>query len=734
MKGRKVSNRAEMAGLLADFDRSHTERFGAAADHAVEIFEDVRTSYDGRWLFFEEDGARLLIGLGDFGRMYAGVSGWELPGQLQNLLAEQDVNKIKTIGSNVCIVLFCAVQAEKEPGLFFRGCLDEIRDIYREYDIVITEGMSGQTAGGLLAAAPSGPDGDGGFRYYTHGGAAGNIYHIPAQTDMSSIWLGGEGPVYLAVPENADVSGLFPDADIKRIRIEISHYRASEDRPYLFVREEFSRSGADILEITYDQLLLYQRQLNLICLKEHVEEYGGRQFLIYTAKGGMVQEEVVNPRLAEMIKSRRREWELVPDVALMYPVSIEDVRSLADKAAEYDQDMNTYMHDLDIRLQCETGVPYGHDGSDMMERFKERIRRYYLGVVKCRITEEMIMDILDRQDVSVGEDIYCHLLVAADAESGVGVLYVVSLSSPFLLSHLMDNVVRNQLMVIDGEGKRINLYGYIRKSWGLSICGTPKSYVTVPKEKAALDDQQLAALLLSETIYEEGEDFSRLVDREIISKAEAPFGSGQYDIAYVGVSLNTFIQFYPSYRGTVEYRLFWNSVTAFYIELILFEEAAINRFNKALVSLMSEANEDLPEDFLEKNRKITNEFLSTVEFWDVQLNYPSSQKSISMIRDAFAQKTLLARMARYQEQVKNIFEINKELVDRRAEKEEKKSNDRMNFILFILTVVSTVSAVYQTVDYVMAYMTDDPVRNIFPLLTNIVILAFVGLLYRIKYR
>ena len=149
---------------------------------------------------------------------------------------------------------------------------------------------------------------------------------------------------------------------------------------------------------------------------------------------------------------------------------------------------------------------------------------------------------------------------------------------------------------------------------------------------------------------------------------------------------------------------------------------------------MSEANEDLPEDFLEKNRKITNEFLSTVEFWDVQLNYPSSQKSISMIRDAFAQKTLLARMARYQEQVKNIFEINKELVDRRAEKEEKKSNDRMNFILFILTIVSTVSAVYQTVDYVMAYMTDDPVRNVFPLLTNIVILVFVGLLYRIKYR
>ena len=60
----------------------------------------------------------------------------------------------------------------------------------------------------------------------------------------------------------------------------------------------------------------------------------------------------------------------------------------------------------------------------------------------------------------------------------------------------------------------------------------------------------------------------------------------QYDIAYVGVNLNTFIQFFPSYRGSKQYRLFWNSVTAFYIELILFEEAAVTRFNKNLVDLM----------------------------------------------------------------------------------------------------------------------------------------------------
>ena len=45
-------------------------------------------------------------------------------------------------------------------------------------------------------------------------------------------------------------------------------------------------------------------------------------------------------------------------------------------------------------------------------------------------------------------------------------------------------------------------------------------------------------------------------------------------------------------------------MTAFYIELILFEEAAVTRFNKNLVDLMAFANKDAPEIFLEKTENI----------------------------------------------------------------------------------------------------------------------------------
>ena len=178
-----------------------------------------------------------------------------------------------------------------------------------------------------------------------------------------------------------------------------------------------------------------------------------------------------------MLQHRQGEWKLIADVVLMYPVVIEDISRLLHRKTAYDSDMNAYLNDLNIRLQCETGVPYGHDGEDMMARFKHRIDRYYLDAVQCRITKEMIMDILDKENVVIGSDLYTQIIVSVDKESNIGVLYVISLSCPFLLSHLLDNVVRNQLLVVDSENHIVgNLYEYMLNRWSIRLSGTPKSY------------------------------------------------------------------------------------------------------------------------------------------------------------------------------------------------------------------------------------------------------------------
>lgn len=87
------------------------------------------------------------------------------------------------------------------------------------------------------------------------------------------------------------------------------------------------------------------------------------------------------------------------------------------------------------------------------------------------------------------------------------------------------------------------LYEYMLNRWSIRLSGTPKSYVTIPMEKSAVNDQQLASLLMSETMYEEGEEFGQLIDKDIVKIVSEPYGMAQYDIAYVGVLKKLYMSF-----------------------------------------------------------------------------------------------------------------------------------------------------------------------------------------------
>lgn len=278
-----------------------------------------------------------------------------------------------------------------------------------------------------------------------------------------------------------------------------------------------------------------------------------------------------------------------------------------------------------VLLQCETGVPFGKDGIDLMERYKNRLERIPLGRLRVRITLEMILDILDHEDQPVGCDAEAEAVLSIDRLSHIGVLTLVSLSTPFLLSHFLDNIVRNQLMVIEENGEAVNLYAYMQEKWGLNASGTPKSYEMIPKEKNCLNKKQLGAVLLSETIYEEGEDFGEFTDAEILKLTNSETGMGQYSRAFVVAHTNVLLDFEKDLRGTIQARMYNAAFTCFYVELLMFEEAALTCFNKELIDLMAEVMRIEPTEFLTRARTITNRYLNTVDFWNVSVNYPSSQ-------------------------------------------------------------------------------------------------------------
>ncbi|MCD7838427.1 MAG: hypothetical protein LUG65_05910, partial [Clostridiales bacterium] len=468
-----------------------------------------------------------------------------------------------------------------------------------------------------------------------------------------------------------------------------------------FFRSYGAQCEAAIYEIDQQDLLRYQRWINLCDFEESLCCIEGMDILVYSLKENRAKEKrgelLWNDCLREMVQNRTSEWNCIADAFFLFPVTYESKSRILAAVPRQDEDMEALFHFINIRMQCETGVPYGKEGIDLMERFKNRIARFYLGKIKVQITLEMLLDVYDHEDIPVGQSASVDVFLTIDTESKVGALTLVSLSAPFLLSHLMDNIMRNQLVVVSGTHE--NLYAYMYSHWGLKLSGTPKHMITILREKSCLNNNQIASLLMAETIYAENEDFGIFSDRDVLKEVESEQGRGQYNRAFVCASSNVVLQFCQDMFGSKRMRLYEESFTYYYIELVVMEEAAIKMHDADIIGLMSVASKLNATDFLRSAGDITNQFLRTAVFWNVQVNYPSSQRSLAMIRDAFKIDQARTQMVEDQKQLDNIFSINQEYIDRINNDEEKTRDNQTNFALSILSVFCVVSALIDGHDY-----------------------------------
>ena len=634
---------------------------------------------------------------------------------------DKEWRQIETLGTNV-VVIPLLVGKEKVGRL-----VELLREQYRDSHLLfrISGEQSEKFQEDLAVVSEKN------LKSHRYDAAGENVwlFHFAPQIRMEDTYF--EEEILLILPGQEVLLEMgIEEAEVTMV--ELTGYEiVQSEKGSAFFRKPGAACEGVLLQCDYEQLLRYQRFINLTDYEEHFEQTDRGKALIYSEKYQSDSSLLWNDLLREMVKTRKAEWSIVPDSYIMYPVTYKDHDRLLECACYDNQVISNYMHYMDIRLQCETGVPFGKDGIDLMERYKNRLERIPLGRLRVRITLEMILDILDHEDQPVGCDAEVEAVLSIDRSSHIGVLTLVSLSTPFLLSHFLDNIVRNQLMVIEENGEAVNLYAYMQEKWGLNASGTPKSYEMIPKEKNCLNKKQLGAVLLSETIYEEGEDFGEFTDAEILKLTNSETGMGQYSRAFVVAHTNVLLDFEKDLRGTIQARMYNAAFTCFYVELLMFEEAALTCFNKELIDLMAEVMRIEPTEFLTRARTITNRYLNTVDFWNVSVNYPSSQKSLQMIRKSFLIDDLREKMEYNQKQVGNIFNINREIVDRQEAKEEKERDDQSNTALTILSVLCFFSAMIDGNDYlstldwlIPAGVLDIILKGVFPI-TMIGILLYV---------
>lgn len=458
-----------------------------------------------------------------------------------------------------------------------------------------------------------------------------------------------------------------------------------------FLSEESSLCPAFRVTVPYKSLLCFQRAINLAQNRECF--YGDAVYYISLCPYEAAP--LLNDKLEEMIASRKSEWAVIPDIFVSTPMQYRDIELLAPEACLEDPKPQQLLNEMDFRAQYEAGIPSDDSDVDDLSNLKTRVKRLYLGKVKVQIAGEPEANAAKDPGETIGPAAYIDLYVSVDRESDCAVLTWYSQSSPFLLSQLLDNVIRNNLQVVEAQ-KVSNFFDYISARFSLFKRGTPKAFLLIPERRECLQDNQLASLLAAETIYPDGENFGKIIDTDILKIVGSPNGLGQYNRATILAYTNVVLQFSPELACSTIERLDEASITLYYMELILMEEAAIQIADHSIVKLLSKSEVSEPVAFLKRVDQIYDNYCKTIIFWNIQVNYPTSQKSIDMLRNAFRIDDQLVFLHRNQAQLQTIFDIKCDIIDRRDSR-------RMDVSLAIISILAVFSAWMDGHDYIATW-------------------------------
>jgi hypothetical protein len=110
------------------------------------------------------------------------------------------------------------------------------------------------------------------------------------------------------------------------------------------------------------------------------------------------------------------------------------------------------------------------------------------------------------------------------------------------------------------------------------------------------------------------------------------------------------------------------------------EEAAIEIAAVNIRRALSKSASTASLKTLRNTLNIHKEYARTIEFWDIQMNYPSAKQSIHQIRTAFDMEGIPARMKRDTEELQLVFNTQTEIIDR-------VESSILNYIMMIFTFI-----------------------------------------------
>ena len=501
--------------------------------------------------------------------------------------------------------------------------------------------------------------------------------------------------IHIAVPVDFPMSELL-EKELRFKTIEIDNVSVCYGKNPYFIYAIGNLSEAKVYDVTYNDLLCYQRKINVLLYSEilHNSHNDDDGFVFYVSNQRKCPSMHLNDETKKYLCEKKAEWDIIPDCYTSIPVFCNDFQLVRNNSNNSNFLINRLLIALQFRTNYEAGIPIENN----KESFKSRIMRFYLGNIKIQIQSEAVINFngVIEDPIKICDPVEVALVASIDINTNCGVVHMISLSCGLIISQFLDSISRNQISVITSSGV-LNLYEYLSSEYKIYKKGSAKTFLTIPRKRKDIPDNLLASLLFCETYYNDGEELGRVADKEILKIISDEWGFSQYNYANVYAYSNILIQISDSFAGRISDRLQDESITLFYIELLLFEEAALNTANDSITLFLTRLDKYGPNKVLVNIDNIISRHVKSIEFWDIRMNYPSSKKSVENIKAAFKIVEIRDIFNRNLEQLFKIYNTRSDIID-------KAEYSILTAIGAVLTVISVMSLAIDSSNRVLLYI------------------------------
>lgn len=412
------------------------------------------------------------------------------------------------------------------------------------------------------------------------------------------------------------------------------------------------------------------------------------------------EENIYDLSLREGIPNCLYEDKMVSDIYTVVPIRYDNLDILKANLA---QDNNFVANNVITGLAFQDNYEFGNDSGNIVNN-SERVERIDLGTAKIFITEEPHYNYYKKTPTCVIEDkpISIRMIATIDKETHTGVLHLLNLGVKVKPTKYLDEITRNGLALkvddndktfeqlkcktTDTGEKIVNLYNYLEKKFNIKRVGIPRNLILSPflndgdfsnPDNVEAVEQLKSSILYGEAMFEEGEELGKIVDSTLKDKFKNKFGCSVYDYNTMNISKINILQYSDTYKDYLAERIDFAVVNLFYLELLQLEEASIQIANMGISNFIKDYklnDKDIKTDthnissklVLDRLEEIQEEYTKTLDFWDAQTNYYSSNVILSTIRKEFQIEKDVQILKRNHKEIQQIYDNRQQNLSRRS--------------------------------------------------------------------